>query len=177
MACHCQGHRRWQNRYIDRIVKGSKQDAVDFEATASTRFARVSKMTFGSYLSEKWIPSLKVEDNTLRYYTQAMPSLASLAPVPLCDLTPIMIEEAVRELSTPSVRARAKRTLSASLRTAYRWGMTSENLMERVKIDGTTKPRRAPEAYSLGVPRIRGGDPLVQHFLARGVLCSPHTRG
>ncbi|MDR2109568.1 MAG: site-specific integrase [Coriobacteriales bacterium] len=137
-----------KQKYLDRIFAGSQEEAEAYHARLQTAPAEASKMTLGDYLTHRWLPGLTCSPNTISYYTQAIPGcIRDIGCVRLCDLTPGAIEGALNALPEGSVRARGKRTLSAALRTARRWGLTTSNLMELVRVDGTTKQRAPVEAY------------------------------
>jgi integrase len=133
-------------RYIDKIIRGTKQDAVDFEASCGRSPLGGSSVSLGAYLARMWLPSLQVAENTARYYEQAVRVIEpALGHIQLKHLTASDVEAFVMAQPAGSLRARAKRTLSAALRRAWRLGLICENVMDRVVTPGTT-PRRKPTA-------------------------------
>jgi hypothetical protein len=130
-------------RYVDRIVSGTKQDAVDFEHGGGGGDG--SRMKLSVYLTERWMPSLELAKNSIRFYRQGMADIVPLlGDTPLRDITPYDIEHALLTLPAGSVRKRAKSTLSASLRTAYRWSLIKDDIMGKKYRCQAPQPPRSP---------------------------------
>ena len=134
---------------VDRRITGSKQDAIDFEQTHSVSGSKASSMTFKAFCENKWLPNKNIAKTTMRNYKQGLAYLSALHSIPLKDLTPLMIEETIQSLPTPSIRANAKSTASAALRTAYRLRLIPYNIMDSVEVEGLSNDRALPEAYTL----------------------------
>jgi integrase len=133
---------------VDKIIKGTKQDALDFVKRYEMP-AKGEDMRTEAFISNIWLPSLACEENTQRYYKEALPSiLAELGALALRQLSPLVLENYINSLRTESLQRRAKATLSQILRSAYRWEYIDKNVMDRVRIKFKPSQTRKIQAYN-----------------------------
>lgn len=136
-------------RYIDRIIRGDKQDAMNFEAQTLGRGGAASaSATFGDFINRSWLPSLKVQESTKEQHVYALKHLEDLYPIKLSRLSAQDIESAIHALPPGNIRRRAKKTLSVALNAAVRWDVLPYNPLQKAQIVIGQGEERKYEAYS-----------------------------
>lgn len=145
-----------KEEYADKIRKGTRQDAADYEA--ELRFeangAPTRRITL-SCLFRMWVKDMESgarprAQNTLDYYGIAIDKHIApvLGHVMLPDLGEAAIESFFAGLPAGSVRVMCKKTLSASLNWAKRKRMLGENPLDYCEIEVGKGGRRSYDAFS-----------------------------
>lgn len=136
-------------RYIDKIIRGDKQDAMTFEAkTLGTGKTSRTDITFGDFAKCSWLTSLTVQQSTKDQHMYALRHLEALYPIRLDRMCARDIEIAIHSLPPGNIRRRARKTLSAALNAALRWDMIANNPLLKARITIGVGAERKFEAYS-----------------------------